>query len=338
MADKLVTVAAFALLVGSNTLLAQAQPPDGQPPVQPAGDAVVLEPDPRGPSPDGNYWFEVEVTIFSSVYGGATYSEIPVARSNALRYLPQLRALQNPADSYQFPFALPSQLVDPASAQSPAFIAVANPAQQEIVPVVMEGPRFSPALPGAFKILDYARDAYISLDRRYWRFNQLNSRLASTGEHSVLWHQVWRQPLLPRSQTPSLQIVGGMQYGDHNALEGSLRLSGQATNAEVDANLWLSSFANLAPATGEWQLPEQPQLSVVQTTVENTNMVGDVALVPAVQWFPENIWHLNESRDVGTNALYYLDHPALGLLIEIRPYLVPEQEVPETAAQGPQFE
>jgi hypothetical protein len=320
MASKLALVATAALLTMASFVMAQA----------PAANGSVLEPDPRGPSPDGNYWFEVEVTIFSSLYGNAPYSEIPVARSNALRYLPQLRLLQNPADSYQFPFPPPAAPAADISPPAPGFAIEASAPVP--LPGVTEGPLFSPALPGAFKILDYARDPFIALDRRFWRFNQMNSRLGSTGEHTVLWHQVWRQPLLPRAQTPAIQVIGGMEYGDHSALEGSFRLSGQATKAEVDANLWLSSFANTPPATDEWKLPPRPNLtenSESQVAIEAGT--PDIALVPAEQWFPTSIWHLNESRDVGTNALYYLDHPAIGVLVELRPYRVPESVVPATS-------
>lgn len=327
MANKLVTFTTLTLLTAI-TMVVQAQAP------APTDQAAL---DPRGPSPDGNYWYEVEVTIFSSLYGNAPYSEIPVARSNALRYLPQLRLLQNPADSYQFPFAPP--LAVEAPAESLGLTAPIDAALLPTPPIVAEGPLFSPALPGAFKILDYARDPYIALDRRFWRFNQMNSRLGSTGEHAVLWHQVWRQPLLPRSQTPALQVIGGMEYGAHNALEGSLRLSGQNNNAEVDANLWLSNFANTPTSTDEWALPERPQLlPAPDDAATRSTMVGDVARVPAEPWFPSSIWHLNESRDVGTNALYYLDHPAMGVLIELRPYLVPEPVVPTTVTPTAQFE
>ena len=48
----------------------------------------------------------------------------------------------------------------------------------------------------------------------------------------------------------------------------------------------------------------------------------------AGSWYPDSIWQLNQMRDLSPNALYYLDHPTLGLLVEIRPYLVPEPRLP----------
>lgn len=273
------------------------------------------------------------MTIFSSVYGGTPYSEVPVPDRNDLRYLPQLRLLTNPADAYAFPFVPPTPLGAPlAPAVDPAV------ALETVPTLVLEGPVFSPAVRGAFKLPDVERDAYVALDRRFWRFNQLNSRLQSGAEHAVLWHQVWRQPLQPRPQTPALQVVGGDAFGSHNALEGSIRLSsqGQGLVADLDANLWLSSFTDQLPAAAdrEWTLPEQPVPSAVVANDTAELPLPEVGVVPAVSWYPTSIWQLNQSRDVGPNALYYLDHPAMGLLIEIRPYLVPEALVPTSDTSG----
>ena len=299
--------------------------------------------DPRGPSADGNYWVEVEVTIFSSVYGGQQYSELPVPDSNNLRYLPQLRTLVNPADSYAFPFAPVEAVAAAPVLAADAAATIAPPVSTEAVVLpINEGPLFSPALPGAFKLVDLERDAYVALDRRFWRFNQLNSRLQSAGEHSVLWHNVWRQPLRARSQAAALQISGGGVFGEHQALEGSIRLSGQGQGivADLDANLWLTTFSEQPPAVDDgddtWQLPERPVPPVAAAAEAERLQSEAIQQVPATTWYPASIWHLNQSRDVGPNALYYLDHPALGLLIEIRPYLVPEILVPATSEQ--QFE
>ena len=186
---------------------------------------------------------------------------------------------------------------------------------------VGEGPVYSPADPNAFKILDQERDPFLALDRRYWRFNQLNSRLQSNGEHKVLWHQAWRQPIKPRAQAPALQVEGGNAFGEHYELEGSVRLIGTGNDANIDANLWLSSFSKTR--SGHWQLPERPPLATTGSGASNSELGNEA-------WYPDSIWQLNQNHDLGPNALYYLDHPTLGLLVEIRPYLVPETRVPET--------
>ncbi len=288
---------------------------------QPAPDAEKqAERDPRGASADGAYWFEVEVTVFSSVYGGGKSSEVPVPNNNNLRYPPQLRRLQNQSDSYQFPFAADLNPVQLAAAA--AMTTTALP--------LGEGPLYSPADPAAFKILDLERDPFLTLDRRAWRFNQVNSRLQSNSEHKVLWHQVWRQPLRPRPQTPALQIEGGAQFGEHYELEGSLRLTGTGDLPVLDANLWLSNFSR--EHAEQWQLPERPALVPANKLAALQDAVPANSQPNTEAWYPDSIWQLNQSRELSANALYYLDHPTLGLLIEVRPYLVPEPRVPGTTA------
>ncbi len=277
-----------------------------------------VERDPRGASADGAYWFEVEVTVFSSVYGGSKSSEVPVPDNNNLRYPAQLRRLQNQIDCYQFPFA-----ADLNQAQLAAIAAMMTTALP-----FGEGPVYSPADPAAFKMLEVERDPFLAIDRRYWRFNQLNSRLQSNGEHKVLWHQVWRQPLRPRGQTPSLQVEGGGQFGDHYELEGSLRLAGTNNAATLDANLWLSTFSR--DHAEQWKLPDRPTQAVNKFDVTHAAGADDIHAEP---WFADSIWQLSQSRELDPNVLNYLDHPTLGLLIEIRPYLVPEARVPAAAVK-----
>jgi hypothetical protein len=43
---------------------------------------------------------------------------------------------------------------------------------------------------------------------------------------------------------------------------------------------------------------------------------------------------LNQTRELGPNALYYLDHPTMGMLVEIRPYQLPELELPLSEGQS----
>jgi hypothetical protein len=289
-------------------------------------------------SSDGAYWYEIEVTIFSSQYPEVPYAEIPVPEKSNLRYLPQLRLLQNPGDSYQVVFP-PSEPSLPAATlqQSPLPGALAPDTLTvaPAAPVILEGPLFSPAVPESFKIADYARDPFIALDRRTWRFVDVNSRLQSGGEHTVLWHKVWRQPLRARAQTSALQVQGGNEYGDHYQLEGSLRFSGQNGQANVDINVWLSSFVTAPPTTEEeWQLPEMPVLTPPALREPLPSLeTALVTPVPAVVWYPEKIWQLNQTRELGPNALYYLDHPTMGVLVEIRPYELPELELPMTEGQ-----
>ena len=94
-------------------------------------------------------------------------------------------------------------------------------------------------------------------------------------------------------------------------------MSGTGDAPAIDANVWLSAFSH--ERSPEWKLPERPALAMGSASPVTQG---------AGPWYPNSIWQLNQNRDLSVNALYYLDHPTLGLLVEIRPYLVPETRVP----------
>jgi hypothetical protein len=333
-----------------------------------AADLAATAPDPSGPSADGLYWFEVEMTVFSTDYGSAPFSELPLPDTKNLRYLPQLSYLKNPLDVFRFDFlglnnsaltSLHTDLnTDLDQALATAAVDPTNSANAPAAPAVLMGPLYSPAQPEAFKLLDYEHDGFIKLPTSFSKFADVNSKLASTGEHQVLWHQVWRQPIKDRAQTPAVQVLGGEEFGEHNALEGSVRISGEGNAATLDVNLWLSSFTQAAlPATEQTTLtlPERPQLEPLLTALPTasasslTPINAATVLVPPVElgsdpfatpssafpspaptWYVSKVWHLNQSRKLTSNALHYLDHPAVAVLVEIRPYLVPATVAPLT--------
>ena len=46
-------------------------------------------------------------------------------------------------------------------------------------------------------------------------------------------------------------------------------------------------------------------------------------------WTLSAVWQLAQTRELGANQLYYLDHPAIGVLIQVRPYVLPPRLVNE---------
>lgn len=305
-------------------LLAQTTPPLTDAP--PAADLPVR--DPNGPSADGLHWFDVEVTVFKSVYDELPDRELAVSHKLTLRYLPQLRELADPFDIYRFDFALaPTE-------ETVALGAEASLQQVTSVPLVVvnqEGPAVPLSGMSAFKLLDYERDPFIAVSGRANHFGQINNRLQASGKHEVLWHRQWRQPLRARGQVSSLFVSGGQAYGEHHELEGSIRVSGQGRDATLDVNLWLARFeSSLQPATAEWVLPALPNLEPAATPSQTQAGPSTEPTLAATTWHPSEIWQLSQTRNINANSLYYLDHPTLGLLVEIRPYLVPELELPPT--------
>ncbi|HWK54221.1 MAG TPA: CsiV family protein [Hyphomicrobiales bacterium] len=299
-------------------------------------------------SADGRRWVEVEVLVFRSLAVGA--GEVANPGRLALNWPVGMRALDSLDSSYAYPFPadLPPTVAFAAPQGSPFSTAPAPGAfeAEEPGPLLDFTVPYAPALPDGFKVLDYAHDPYIALDQRDWQLSGVARNLQGSSEYDVLWHQGWRQPLLPRAQVAAIAVQGGVEADTHTALEGNLRLSvGSGVQANVDANLWFSEFGQ--PAAGEeteWTLPPLPQVLEQLVAVPSAppalnapprrdgpipldaNSVQAVAPPPAIA----RIWQLRESRDVNPSQLYYLDHPRLGVLLEVRPYVLPELFVPES--------
>ncbi len=262
---------------------------------------------------DGNRWYDIEVIIFTNETPGS--AEIPVARRLTAAYLPRLRELQTRSSAFLIVFPEDRILAPAVSLVVPAVPVVAPE-----VPVVTMGPVYSPAVRDGFKITDFDRDAFVDLGTRAAQFASMSRDLDEAPEHRVLWHKVWRQPMQGRAQTTAVFVGGGEMHAGHSELEGSLRLSDNPGGVMLDINVWLNRFdgriAGTSPVAEEWKVPEYPFPPVV-TAPE------------LAQWELAEVWQLAQTRELGVNQLYYLDHPALGVLIQIRPYLLPPRLVVE---------
>lgn len=272
---------------------------------------------------DGKRWYAVEVSIFTNEVPGGTRTEIPVARKLTAAYLPRLRELTNRASAFMIDFPedrVPS--VQPSTVFAPEVAPAAVPATP-VEPAVTMGPIYSPALRDAFKIIDFERDPFVDLDTRIAQFGAMNRSIEGAPDHRLLWHKAWHQPLEARAQTAAVFVAGGELRGTHYELEGSLRVVDNAGGAMLDVNVWLNEFRpGLAPASvvlpavpameAEWKIPELPFPPAL-----------DARVPVAATWDLAAVWQLAQTRELGANQLYYLDHPALGMLIQVRPYLLP---------------
>ena len=161
-----------------------------------------------------------------------------------------------------------------------------------------------------FRLLDKARDPFIALGPDEFEFARFNRNIDASPEHRMLYHAVWRQPVLNKIQATAIFVSGGDRYGQHTELEGSLLISYNINRVDVDARLWRNSF-NIS-SDQNWNVPPQPfPAEMPDSDSEFFELVID------------QVYPMFETRQMISNELHYLDHPAIGVLIEVRPYELP---------------
>jgi len=255
---------------------------------------------------DGNRWYEVEVSIFSNE-NPLPHNEMLIPDKTELSYPEIIRPLAPASQMYKLDFETLDRL--------PPFQSnVPNPVEEQ----VFIGPLFE-AGEATFRLTDFTRDPLIALGTEQAEFLELNSEIIESPDYQLLFHAVWRQPVLNRLQSEAILISGGELFGAHHELEGSMRFSYNVNRVDVEAKLWLVEFSTQeTPGSVLWQLPALPELDPGQVTGEAGNL--SLALELPVNYLS----YMDQERAMVSNELYYLDHPDFGLLVQIRPYQLPD--------------
>ena len=196
--------------------------------------------------------------------------------------------------------------------------------------------------------------------------NLLDNKVAALRRKSgytVLFHKTWRQVLQNERRAPSILINGGPRHGEHQALEGSVTVS-VSHYLHLSTDLWFMEFdapqpqGDLhVPMPGQTGIliPRRPQAEVARTADDEPLELGtgntagfgsetdsgystsaDSALfhgagatiaahLPA---YASRVAVLKEERRLRSGELHYIDHPKLGVLIEVRTV----KEAPPTAS------
>ncbi len=136
-----------------------------------------------------------------------------------------------------------------------------------------------------FKLPDIERDAFIVLPPSEHGFSDTNRTLDRSPSHRLLFHGSWRQPVRQTSRSIPIILNGGRLFDEQSELQGSVRFrfNPNADRVVVDANIWLTRFINNQ----------------------------------------EHIIQMIQSRDMRSNEFHYLDHPAMGIVVLVKPYTPP---------------
>jgi len=240
---------------------------------------------------DGNRWYEMEVLIFRHIGGENRVTEraapLPTADTAEVATAPDVprRELLSPLRDFLIDFdALPINDMDLA-----------------IAPAAPYGPSPQDSGAGSFRLMDFSRDPWIALTDASRQLARDAQRLKDSGSHELLWHRVWRQPMLGAAQAPAVEISTEVDemMGAGESVQGSIRFTSfNQTTLRVALALALAPTAD---------------------ALSNQNPFA-VRPVPVVT---RSGWTLAEQRDILPNTYHYFDTPAFGVLLQVRPYELP---------------
>ncbi|MDO6594926.1 CsiV family protein [Neptuniibacter sp. 1_MG-2023] len=150
------------------------------------------------------------------------------------------------------------------------------------------------------------------------------NRLRNSGPYKVLFHAGWMQPVY-RTQTPRpIHITGGeiLDNGMHE-LDGYIAV-GRGTYLHFRPDLYLSRRLSADEAK---LLKDDPTatnnavdenaasiLTMQASSSASSSLASELFTIPNILTA-----NLNQARRMKSKELHYIDHPLMGILVEIRP-------------------
>ncbi len=160
-------------------------------------------------------------------------------------------------------------------------------------------------------------DGFVTLAASARDLADVNSRLSASPRYRVIEHLVWRQPGLGKASAKSVRIQGGTDYSVQFPDRLSMR---NATNAQqfvgesIATNSLLELDGTVKIVLGRYlhvytdlvfRQPITTTSSEEDGTSENFTSLIDI--------------RIQNRRRMRSRELHYIDHPKLGMLIQITP-------------------
>lgn len=194
---------------------------------------------------------------------------------------------------------------------------------------------------------DLTPEAFYRLPASERKLNPQAQKLERSPNFQVLFHNAWRQIITNEKNAQSILIQGGLAFGPHKELEGSIRLS-VATYLKLQTNLWYSQFElNVGQEQiRQWpEIPKQPnqQIKPIAGLSLDSSLELDQALATENQQWDSSTFNtldnsesgtdnnyltrqiilLQQTRDMRSSEVHYLDHPAVGIVVQVTPLPAP---------------
>ncbi|MGB0558970.1 MAG: CsiV family protein [Pseudohongiellaceae bacterium] len=256
-------------------------------------------------------WFQIELSIFSNENIEGRNAESWLPSDYELNYPKNMRKLSLLTDLFLSDHNLDDRLsVTESASQEEIDAMIRNDQLKSIRPRIK-------STESNFKLFDFSRDDFTQLSSADSDFQQTNRTLERSSDHRLLYHGLWRQAVRQSSNAVPIYIEGGLRYGDNHELQGSItiRFNENEDRVVVDTHIWLIEYSIVKDSSSEWKLPLIPE-SIRRESRENSS---------SLTYFPNNVYVMEQSREMRSNEFHYLDHPALGLVISVKPYSVPSR-------------
>lgn len=275
-------------------------------------------------------WFQIEVSIFTNENLSDRTEEQWIPGTQPLAYPDSMRRLNELKDilliDALLPFTNDADENIEESSLTPQQREMARLAGERAEQISNTGP-FAATSGSGFRFFDLQRDSFLQLPSGQSDFQQTNRALRQSPDHRLLFHGLWRQPVLDPGQGTPIYISGGETFGNYQELMGSLEIGfnqGQ-TRVVIDTDLWLGEFTSTpAPETGTQSLPQWSVPLPPESFREPSSLESELT----TEYFPARVYHMQQSREMRSTEFHYLDHPALGIVVMVEPYELPEAPPP----------
>jgi len=269
---------------------------------------------------DGYRWFQIEVSVFTNEYLEYRDAEYWSPERLQLQFPPRTRPYSKLADflrieDFAQKISQDSQL---PSGPNDSVGGIASIMDEAGILIPAVGP-VAPPTRNNLRFPDLDREPYYLLPNSLSDFETTNQRLERSPTNRLLFHALWRQPVVDSSNADSLLVTGGNQFDERFELEGSItiRFNQGEDRVVIDANLWLNEFTLGVPTVEGWSLPPLITGDSNTDSVAYPNANSRFRISRTVQML--------QSREMRSNEFHYLDHPAIGLVISVFPYDLPLQ-------------
>lgn len=169
--------------------------------------------------------------------------------------------------------------------------------------------------------------AYQSLPTSRHSLKSVKNRLNNSSDYRVLFHEAWMQPVSHTQNPRPIKISAGRVLDNGmQELEGHIAV-GRGRYLHFRPDLYISQLA--APSNKaqeviseetqtEAMLTMQGDSEVKSETTQTTQVIAETA--PSFPMIPEVVTaHQNQARRMKSKELHYIDHPLMGILVEITP-------------------